>query len=176
MSGGGSLPGGSVDSFFHCPSWIRLVDRRERDHHAQREDGDARNVHKHEGQRSSTVSRELHRIHNSSPEGRTGVYGGVFCCRVILDLLLCTRICARKSPKHMIRGHYQRFLAMFVTPYLYKICIRHDCKRGGMGYSQKLKLCQYSTYVRHRAERAMSFVFDFRSADTAPPAGAARRL
>jgi len=37
-----------------------------------------------------------------------------------------------------------------------------------MGYSQKLKLCQYSTYVRHRAERAMSFVFDFRSADCNP--------
>ena len=104
MSCGGSLPGGSVDCVFRWPSWIRLVDRRERDHHAQREDGDARYVHKHEGQRSSTVSRELHGIHSSSPEGRAGVYGGGFCCRVILDHPLCSMRDARLGPKAGIGG------------------------------------------------------------------------
>lgn len=50
MSGGGALPGGSVDCVFHCGFRGSLVDRGEADHHAQREDGDARNVHEHEGQ------------------------------------------------------------------------------------------------------------------------------
>ncbi len=102
MSGGGVTPRWECRSLLSlAPSGILLVDRREADHHTQREDGDARNVHEHEGQRSSTVSRELHGIHSRSPEGRAGVYGGVFCCRVLLDHSLCSRSDVRSASKRI---------------------------------------------------------------------------
>ena len=120
----GRPPAGASIASFAAGLSPLLVDRREADHHAQREDGDARNVHEHEGQRSSTVSRELHGIHSKTPGGVRGVYGGCFCCRVTLDLLLCTRFREGECPGEGIRGLFQRRTAMFVTPYLYKICIQ----------------------------------------------------